>query len=147
MQWFACSLEQAGEQMVFPTNAVVDAWQQFGASARARPPFSWFFDGSTYIFSFVDALHSAIPTGYVAGGDVCTILAPNVLPNGHGGTTTVGGASLCDNGRISGTDAGFSSGLSAYDGDGQTIIEICLIVAIGFGLVGMAWSLLRKGGN
>jgi hypothetical protein len=158
--YLACLAEQVGEWAFFPQEGVLDDWQNFGTVTEARPPASWFYDGTAYVFKFTSELSSALPLGqdYYVDADgaevpfatACAGLIPSVLPTGgtqpdeaaSGGSISASG--LCGNGTSDNNSISLLD-LEHADDTGQTLIEIAILLMVGFGLISLAWSLLKPG--
>lgn len=139
--WLGCLVEEAGEWAFLPTTTVQTAWQDFGADAKSRVPVVYVYDGSTWVFSFTDELHTDIPAGYVSSA--CMSVTPDRLPNGRGGSVSVRGGQLCGAGAtLVGKDQ-----VVAGSSDVETLLSVILILGFAVGLLAMAGSLLRSGGK
>jgi hypothetical protein len=139
--WVGCVIKEAGEWAFLPTSDVQTAWQGFGSSAKTHVPVVYLYDGTTWMFSFTNELHTAIPSDYVATS--CMAVTPASIPDGSGGSVSTGGGQVCGAGAtLTGSDQ-----VVAGDSDITALFGVLLILGFAVGLVSMAVHLLKPSGG
>jgi hypothetical protein len=141
--WIWCAAQQVGEWAVLPTDTVLNDWSSFGVAAKGHVPVVYLYDGSTWVFSFTNELHTAIPPDYVSTACM-PIITPGSMPtNGSGGSATVSGGELCGAGAtLKGSDQVVAGGA-----DITTLFGVVLVLGFAVGLIGTAVHLLKNKGG